>query len=56
MLGEEDKSSALDIFMTLPDELVMGMVKYDKEGTYIICLALAIDFLDKTSLKENLVT
>jgi len=54
MLGKEDKLSALDVFMTLPDELVMGMVKYDKEGLYMMCLALAIGFLDKKSPKENL--
>lgn len=55
MLGKEDKLRALDVFMTLSDELIIGMVKYDKECVYMMCLALAIEFLDKEIPKESLV-
>lgn len=58
MLGKEDSSlkdaTALDVFMALPDELVMNIMKYDKEGLYMMCLALSMELLDEKSPDRSL--
>lgn len=59
MLGKEDNlfkdTTALSIFMALPDELIMNITEYDKEGLYMMCLALSIEFLDKKPSNKSLV-
>jgi|LakMenEpi03Aug12_release.lakeMendotaPanAssembly.Ray.scaffolds.fasta_scaffold1135355_2 hypothetical protein len=58
MLDKEDSlfkdAKALDVFMALPDELVIDIIKYDKEGLYMMCLALTIEFLNKESPDKSL--
>jgi hypothetical protein len=54
MLSKKDKLSALDVFMTLPDELIISIIKYDKEGIYMMCLSLAIEFLNKEPPNKSL--
>lgn len=51
MLGKEDKSKtqmkAFDLFMSLPDELIIDMLKYDREGLYIICAVIGMELSKK---------
>lgn len=51
MLVKEDNFikniKAIDVFMSLPDELIIDMCKYDKEGLLIMCLAIGIELFNK---------
>ncbi len=45
---------AVDVFMALPDELIVDMCKYDKEGLLIMCLAMGVELFNKESPEEHL--
>jgi hypothetical protein len=46
MLDKEDNQvNALEVFMSLPDELIMSIVKYDSQGLYMMCLSLGLHFI-----------
>jgi hypothetical protein len=58
MLGKDgnfiNEVKALDVFMALPDDLVIDMIKYDREGILIMCIAMGVELSNKTSLLSGL--
>jgi hypothetical protein len=40
--------------MALPDELIVDMCKYDKEGLLIMCLAMGVELFNKEAPEEHL--
>jgi hypothetical protein len=58
MLGKDgnfiNEVKALDVFMALPDDLVTDMIKYDREGILIMCIAMGVELSNKTSLLSGL--
>ena len=58
MLGKDgnfiNEVKALDMFMALPDDLVTDMIKYDREGILIMCVAMGVELSNKTPLLSGL--
>ena len=58
MLGKDgnfiNEVKALDVFMALPDDLVKDMIKYDREGILIMCIAMGVELYNKTPLLSSL--
>jgi hypothetical protein len=58
MLGKDgnfiNEVKALDVFMALPDDLVTDMIKYDREGILIMCIAMGAELSNKTPLLSSL--
>jgi len=58
MLGKDgnfiNEVKALDVFMALPDDLVIDMIKYDREGILIMCIAMGVELSNKTPLLSGL--
>jgi len=58
MLGKDgnfiNEVKALDVFMALPDDLVTDMIKYDREGILIMCMAMGVELSNKTPLLSGL--
>jgi hypothetical protein len=58
MLGKDgnfiNEVKALDVFMALPDDLVTDMIKYDREGILIMCIAMGVELSNKTPLLSGL--
>jgi hypothetical protein len=58
MLGKDgnfiNEVKALDVFMALPDDLVTDMIKYDREGILIMCIAMGVELSNKTPMLSGL--
>lgn len=58
MLGKDgnfiNEVKALDVFMALPDDLITDMIKYDREGILIMCIAMGVELSNKTPMLSSL--
>ena len=45
--------TALEFFLSMPDNLILDVIKYDPEDTKIMCLALSLELNGIISKKEN---
>jgi hypothetical protein len=53
----EDKDAnnsitALEFFLSLPDDLILNIIEYDPEGIYMMCLTLGLE-LNGINIKEK---
>jgi hypothetical protein len=45
--------TALEFFLSLPDDLILNILEYDPEGMYMMCLALSLELNGINIEKKN---
>jgi len=46
------KFTALEVFMSMPDDLLVAMLQRDPEGIQIMCLALGIELSNAKNVEK----
>ena len=52
--GVNNQLTTLGFFYSLPDELLLDMIKYDPEGVKVMCFAIGLE-LNGISISEGVI-
>lgn len=54
LVKEDNNCSVLETFMSLHDNHIINIIKYDRDSLYMMCLALSMDMFDKENTTKYL--